>query len=304
MSGTILDNAGAPVRDANATLLRTDRERDRFSGRVDAAGRFVINDVPAGKYLLQAAKTTLDGPPRKGEAISGYLPVTVEGADVEGLVVSIGPGAVVGGHVTFLDGAAPRNQKIAMKVQASPGSSMALASWLSVSDARVSESGTFELADLFLPSTIVAYDIPDGWAVASIRYRGRDVRNVPVRFETDRDPRALEIQLTSKVGELSGKVLGESDTPVTMACIVAVGANAPRPLAVTAFTYAYADSGVFRLPSLPAGAYTVAAVAPSGCVELRESPAVFDELGAQAVTLGVGERRTMDLRLSSLPAKR
>jgi hypothetical protein len=130
------------------------------------------------------------------------------------------------------------------------------------------------------------------------------VRNVAVRFETDRDPRTIEVQLTNQVGELSGAVLDPSGTPVSVACILAVMAGAARPLTLAAFTQGFADAGVYRVAALPAGSYAVAAVPPSGCVGLRENPGLFDQLNAQTVTIAVGERRTLDLRLSTMPGNR
>ena len=205
VSGSVVDAAGALVSDAGVSITHIGGEERGFTGSVDSTGRFTIEGVTPGNYLLQAYTPGRPGRLRKGEAVAGYLPVTVESGDVATLTVQVARGAAVRGRVTFLDGPAPRAGSFEIQVQAAADAPSRL-QWSAVT-AHVDDRLSFELADLFLPSRIVVARLPAGWGLKAIRYRGRDIRNVPVRFESDPDPRALDVQLTSKVAELTGTVL-------------------------------------------------------------------------------------------------
>ena len=108
----------------------------------------------------------------------------------------------------------------------------------SVVTAHVDDRLTFELADLFLPSRIVVVRLPAGWGLKGIRYRGRDIRNISVRFESNPDPRALDVQLTSKVAELTGTVLDGPDARAVVPCVVAVSSDVPASQQTTLFSVA------------------------------------------------------------------
>ena len=304
VSGAIVDAAGAPVRDAGASLTRIGGDDKVFPGVVDSTGRFTIAGVTPGRYVLGAYTPSRLGLPRKGEAIAGYLPVTVDSGNVEGLTVQVARGAVVRGHVTFLDGPAPRAGSYDIQVQAAvDGPSMLRSPTLT---AHVDDRLSFELADLFLPSRIVVARLPAGWGLKAIRYRGRDIHDVPVRFETDPDPRALDVQLTSKVAELTGTVVDGSGAQAIVPCVVALSSDSPSSLPAMAVAPATPDGTRYRFADLPAGEYGIAAVPLWDCSRIREDPAVIEELRPllQQVTLEAGEHRVLDLPLSSLPIKR
>ncbi len=236
--------------------------------------------------------------------MAGYLPVTVESGDVAALTVQVARGAAVRGRVTFLDGPAPRAGSFEIQVQAAADAPSRL-QWSAVT-AHVDDRLSFELADLFLPSRIVVARLPAGWGLKAIRYRGRDIRNMSVRFESDPDPRALDVQLTSKVAELTGTVLDGSDARAVVPCVVAVSSDAPGSQQTTSFAVASWDGTRYRFADLPAGRYGVAAVPSWECSRLWGDRAAIDEFGPllRQMILETGEHRVLDLPLSSLPIKR
>ncbi len=290
--------------DSGASLTRIGGDDRVFAGVVDSAGRFTIAGVTPGKYVLAAYTPNRPGRLRKGEAVAGYVPVSVESGDVEGLTVQLARGAAVRGHVTFLDGPAPRAGSFDIQVQAAADAPSQL-QWSAVT-AHVDDRLSFELADLFLPSRILVARLPAGWGLKAIRYRGRDIRNISVRFESDPDPRALDVQLTSKVAELTGTVLDGPDARAVVPCVVAVSSDAPGSQQTTLFAVASWDGTIYRFADLPAGRYGVAAVPGWECSRLWGDRAAIDEFGPllRQVILETGEHRVLDLPLSSLPIRR
>jgi len=73
-----------------------------YRARIDPDLTFTIEAVPPGRYLAVASTRGV----RDTEPLFGRQSITVSGTDIEGLVLTLTPGATVTGVVRF-DGSAP-----------------------------------------------------------------------------------------------------------------------------------------------------------------------------------------------------
>src|SRR5262245_56268502 len=133
----------------------------------DAAGRFAFLGVPAGSYVVKAYRVAVGlpamrpppppaagGPPIRGvesvappsgpppPSVFGELPVTVGGSNVDGLSISLHPGARLSGRVAF-DGPAPsvaQMQRIQLQIRAANGTLPNVVVTIEA-DGRLSSSG-------------------------------------------------------------------------------------------------------------------------------------------------------------------
>jgi hypothetical protein len=142
--------------------------------------------------------------------------------------------------------------------------------------------------------------------VRSIRYRGGEILDRPKEFEED--PRAIvEIFITSRSAELSGRVLDERGLPEDAARIYCFPADPARWDGYMSGAGRSGKDGAFRMRGLAPGEYLVAAISASDQQALTASDADGKELWlrlsrlAERVTLLDNDRRTLDLRVTPIP---
>ena len=141
ISGTLLNAAGEPSTMGSVKLLPSQRSASVTSVPVGARlmkdGAFEFRNVTAGQYVIQVDRGRRNS---STEGEFGTLPVSVDGADVSGLVLQTSAGSSITGRVTFdsFNGArAPRPGQIDITPvpidpdlsPASPGSADIHADW-------------------------------------------------------------------------------------------------------------------------------------------------------------------------------
>lgn len=289
----------------------------------DAIGRFAFLGVPAGAYVVRAHRVQAAAPmmrfvppaagalPGTGEtalpatgppapALFGELPVTVASEHVDGLSVSLQPGARLVGRVVF-EGAtqptAPQIQRVAVSVRPLSGTVPG------AGDARVDASGAFQ-TNGFPPGRYhinVTPPSPD-WTLASVRVGAvdaggqaftvgsRDVDDVVVTF-TDR-----QITLTGTVRAAESGANPDATVVVFPADAAAWVASGMSPRRVTSGSTSASGTYQIRVP-LP-GDYIVVAVPPdvSPDVDL-DFVKRFASRGVR-VTLASGESKAQALTVS------
>lgn len=89
--GTVVDEAGAPVADAEVNLFGEGMRGRSVDARSDAKGAFAIEGMQPGNYRLMART--------ESHLPAGDVPVELENADVTGIKLTVRAGIVVKGHV-------------------------------------------------------------------------------------------------------------------------------------------------------------------------------------------------------------
>jgi len=231
-----------------------------------------------------------------------FQAIEVTSADVEGLVLMMKKGARVRGILTFEDGAPADLRVERLNVLLRPGVSGGNGP---PAPAPVTPDLKFEAGDLFGPLLVTVSGLPTGAVVRSVRYRGGEILDRPTAFEDD--PRAtIEVLITSRSAELSGRVLDERGLPYEAARIYYFPADSGRWEGYMSGAGRSGKDGAFRVRGLAPGEYLVAAISADDQKALIAGDAHGKELWArlsriaERVTLLDGDRRTVDLRLVSV----
>jgi protocatechuate 3,4-dioxygenase beta subunit len=294
ISGVVLDANGAPVEMPAVSLTHFRVDGSGTTGTSALGGRFVFSGLTPGDYAIEAGSSG-------ATEQRGHLAVTITDSDAEGLVVTLKPGATVAGRIVFEDGPPPPSERaIAVHARAPR-----LMQSPSASPARLEADSSFSLAGLFGPQVLDVRDLPPGWAVKSVRYRGTDITGIPTEFTTDaRYP--VEITLTSRVAVVTGSVTDDSGAPAR-AWVVMLPADRTRRTSIEPFEFVRRNTskGQFTLPGVAAGDYLIAAVDESTMQGLQSRRLPVETLvkHAERVTLVENDRLTMNLRVVRVPER-
>lgn len=306
ISGVVVTTLGAPPENATISFTRFDgSSTNSMRTQLQPSGAFTISNVSPGTYevVAQLGRSSGGSHPDDREPQWGIVQVDVTTANVEGIIIVIKPGVAVKGRVTFEDppqGSTPEPLRIVQRPSRRFGSRPTGTAATSASD------GSFELTGLFGPVVLgIGGPMPPGYVLKSIQFRGRDITHAPVEFDGDPAHR-VDIVLTNRTAEISGRVFDEGGQPVTRAAIVHFPADRATWKTFDDWrSVGVSPDGSYRVTLLPAGDYVVAAV-PLAAFTVLTMPDDIERLAeiGERVTVGEHDRRTVDLRFSSIPPRR
>jgi hypothetical protein len=309
VSGLVVNSSGEIADAPNVWAISLDPD-DSGAYAAGSGGQFTLRGLMPGKYVIKAS---IDDPMplserrrRSVEREAGYATIDVSGADVSGVSVRLTRGRMVNGTMAFEKRAPVPPNRLHLTVQAVEYGPVGIRD--QPPTAVVSDALTFELGPLFeRPVVIGVTGIPEGWVVRSVRFDGHEVRGVPTNFAEVADRGRLEIVLTDRVAEATIRVADEQDNPVRSFTPVVFPVDRrqwtdPR---VGASGVPLRDGTLTLGPLLP-GEYYVAALEPADAFVVARDPARMADLAAvaQRVTLAEGDRRTVNVKITSLPARR
>lgn len=301
ISGRVIDASGAPVTKALLALTQMATNGSRSIGsHLEPGGSFRLVSVQPGDYAIEVTVGGPDRPEERRPVESAFVPLHVDGTDVEDLVIFLRRGVDVHGRVTLEDPSAT--------LPPSPGSGLMPTARLvddrsrgrgSAKTAIVRRDRTFTLEGAFGRRVIGLANVPRGWFVKAVRYDGRDVLDEAVEFKAANGP-SLEVVLSNRGAYLSGRVTDERGNPVPRARLFAIPADVPLPPWLHRGTTSASAAGDFRLGPLRGGEYFIVAL-PSSAPMLQmgqwERVTRLTSV-ADRVTLGDLDERAIDLRLS------
>jgi hypothetical protein len=306
IGGAVIMADGSVPANAMVSMVRFEGSgASGTSAQLQPSGTFALSNVTPGRYELSArigrdsrGPFPDDRPPQWGS-----VPVEITTADAEGLLIVLRPAVTLKGRVVFED---PPQAPLAAPLRISATPVLGVFDRPRAAAATVADDGSFELKDLFGAVTLRADGpAPRGYVLKSTLYRGRDITDIPTEFDGD-PAHDVQVVFTNRTAELSGQVLDDSGTPATRATIIRFPADPARWKAQPRFTVgAVSRSGAYRIGLLAAGEYFVVAVSPEEYRALS-LPDDYDRLAAVAerVTLLENDRRTADLRLTSVPPRK
>jgi hypothetical protein len=168
-------------------------------------------------------------------------------------------------------------------------------------------SGTFTLAGVTpgrftLRATVPGVAVQAGapaWSVASVVMGGQDVTDLPIEIGTV-DPPPVIVTFTDRVSTLSGLVTAAAGQAGSDYFVVVLPVDSAyvAPLSRRIKSTRPGLDGHYEFVGLPPGEYGLAAITDLDPSDLQDS-SVLAELAAHAahVTLGLGEKKTFDLKL-------
>ncbi len=303
VSGRVLNEAGTLARNAQVMLVRIERlgSSSGSDGVVMDNGVFTVKGIVPGEYLIRA--TVGGGGNSTDYAVEqGALPLRVESSDVTGLVLATSRGASVRGRVS-VRGTLPASALRRLRVQASPDTSAAALPFERPPVAVVNDDGTFELTQLFGHLVMTANELPDGWFVKTVMYRGVDITDQLNEFVTSPDRDSLQIVIGNRAAHVTAHVRDADGKTVPSAVVLLIAADPTRRRRPNIAGRRWGDDAIELGPHRP-GDYLAVAVLPDDARRIWSEPGVLSAIAKSAVpvTLREDERRTLDLRLLSLPS--
>ena len=305
VSGTVLDAAGVPAEGASVTLGRRSgtSTTTNYPLPIWAGAQFLARGVSPGEYFIAASggRAVDTGQIERQYA---YVPLTVGASDVAGLTIRLAAPVTLAGHVTVADGA-PLPGGTTLTVQAALVDRVASAFNRAVPTGVVRDDLTFELTGIVGAATISCSGLPAGWIVDAVRYRGADVTDLA--FTPAGDTRSLDVAVSSRGAMVSGTIVGSESAAGRNAIVWLFPVDAARQVAGTGGRVTLATvGGRFALDAVRAGEYYVVAVDAAPWQSARAAATPWDRLArvADRITLGEGDRRTIDVRLAIVPEER
>jgi len=306
VAGKMVDSAGAPTTGGTVQLMPSQRSTSVISvpigARILPDGQFEFANVAPGAYVIQAYRGRSKG---WIEGEFGTLPVSVNGADLTGLILHTSSGSSITGRVTFdtFNGSKPpaasaiELSPIPIDFDLSPPNNWAVA--------EIHTDWSFDIEGVNGPRRLQLTRVPPGWALKEIRVNRLDATDRPLPFgRTDQSLSGVEVVLTDRISEVSGTIADVGAKPVAGARLVAFSIDRDRwyPASRYVRTAAAGSDGAFTLSGLPFGTYYAAAVArlPAEGEDAWRDPAFLESLRSRAstVTLGEAQKISLSLRLA------
>ncbi len=270
------------------------------SGQVRPDGTFCIAGVPPGDYTLRAM-----GPGMNTPAESSMARVTVSGQDISGVQLAPQQPLTATGRIVLEGGTAaggslkPETIQVMMQ-PVSPEDMMG--SFIGGPPPHPRDDFSFEVKVLPGKVNVRAFVQDQTWMLKSVRLRGVDVTDSGVDVTPDADLSEMEIVLTSRRSEISGLVTNARGEKVTNYTVIFFPRDRSRWQGASRyFGIARPDQeGRFKVRTLPPADYQAVAV------EYVENGQWTDpdylegiQQSATNVTIGEGETKTLDLKLST-----
>jgi protocatechuate 3,4-dioxygenase beta subunit len=215
-------------------------------------GRFVFNGVAPGRYLIRARGQT----DAQATSLFAVYSVEVFGEDVDGIQMTLRPGATLDGLVLVEPAQGTKPPKLtSLRVRAPLVDGNGFGDSLS---GTVQANGGYTLRGVIKGDHQLVVDgLEAPWIVKSVRYRGSDITDLQLTVDEREQLRDVRIVITDRSAEVSGVVQNPRKLPVANTGVL-VCSEVPvfwmrtsRRLRVT-----YTDqNGRWRISGLPPGEY-------------------------------------------------
>ena len=304
--GVIFGPDGGPAR--GTQLLLTSAEvmgrtpGPPLAGRGDRDGYFEVNNVPPGRYTLQARQ----GRGRRGsEQVFASQEITVDGQDITGLTLMLRHGAEIRGTITFDSNQMPDLAALErLLVTTSPLNPTPLER-RGGSDAGVEADGSFVLSDIGAGQRLIRMNrLPNDLQLKSVYVEGRDLIDTPLDFGAGQTVSGVRLVLTDQITELTGMVHDDRGDALTEFTVIAFSTDDAlwQPQSRHIQASRPDQNAHYRIRGLPPGDYLLSAVE---VVEEGEwfDPRLLGDLRRRAarVSLRDGEHMSLNLGLAAAP---
>jgi 5-hydroxyisourate hydrolase-like protein (transthyretin family) len=279
-----------PASDTSSVVA--EQPMSNYLSSTDKSGRWSFSNVPDGSYRL-FVQTKQGGEPTEPRFVDMKQDLTVDGSDVEDLLIEVGGGARVSGVVILEEGKSSTPQHITVTATSyTPPANAALV---------LDETGKFVLTAAPVGEIDVsAFVSPeDQFYVKSIEANGRDLLRNKINLADGDDVRDVRIVISAGVGVITGRVLAQAgDKPVAgVELMLRRTGDDKLRLFGGKLTATTDDRGTFTLSAAP-GTYLVIAWRPAdGPWALTKAMDKAKREQGTGITLSPNDRKEIDIRL-------
>ena len=287
--GTTLTSTGEPFQ--GGIRMRASRRSATAAADVGAItradGSFEFPNVPPGEYVLEGSKNNE----------LGWQVVSVNGTDLEGVVVQTMPGSDISGRVTFEGAATPNRRRL--ELAAIPADSDFAGRGAAQAD--IHDDFTFHIGPVLGPRRL----LPLHCRLGHPPLDGQDVTDAVMAFgRPNQSLRDVEIVLTDVVTHLSGRVADSRGAPGADCTVIVFPVDEDRRYDGSRFfaTVRPAQDGAIDLAGLPEGTYFVSAVdrLPEGSgisEDAWQDPELLETAARKAVRVTLQQGQTVSVTL-------
>ena len=299
ITGTAVDSQGRPFVGMVMAMPRGDSMMMMFGppGQTKPDGSFSISSLAPGTYVLQTQGGGPDGD-------SASTEVTISGDDVNGIRLVASKPSRATGRVVVDPAAAQSLRPSALRVMVQPVVfDMPMMGGMT-GPAAVNDDLTFELKSRPGKMKIALAGPMTGWSIRAVRYRDIDVTDSGIEFRANEDITDIELELTNRVTDLSGVVTNGRGAVVKDYSVIVFPQDRDKWTPNSRYTRLGRpdQDGRFKLNGLPPGDYHVVAldyVDPNDWTEPEYLERVRSK--ATSVTIGEGEMKSVDLKITTAP---
>jgi Carboxypeptidase regulatory-like domain len=257
VSGTVLNAAGTAVVGESVTLSHEvlGPEGGSISPSSNTAttgpdGRFSLNNVQAGEYVLGARSAASNDQP----AQETRQMLQVAGGDIDGLVIVTGGGGTVRGQVASDDGT-PVPGVDRFTVRARP------LNWMWTTVGRVNADGTFEMKGVIGSVVLSIGTLTGDWTLKTVEHNGRNLADAPIDVRHGEMLNGVRVVLTNRPTHVRGGLLDEKQQPSDGTVVIfPEDPSRWREDSRTVRAARPDQKGEFSIKGLPPGKYLIAAV--------------------------------------------
>jgi len=255
---------------------------------------FTIEAVPPGRYVAVASTRGV----RDIEPLFARQNITVSGTDIEGLVLTLTPGATITGTVRFEGSGAP--------VESSRNVNVGLMTFdqsiTGTGNTSVNSDGTLHMRNIPPGRHALRVGTPKGWTVKAATLDGRDVADEIFDVKGGQTITGLEIVLSDRAAQVAGIVKADGDATGTTVILFPADSARWVPQSRSILTAQVDREGRYTIEGLPPGDYLISAIEDAEPGEWFD-PAFLQAIsgGAARIALNEGSRETKDLKLLQVP---
>ena len=228
VSGVATDSQGKPFTRVSLSEEVRGLGGASFRGgpnvTVGADGSFTALNVPPGEYTLSASRS---GPTETHPEVA-LMYITVEGQDIENIVLTGSTGGTVTGKIVSEDGTLPKPSTLFINVYEQYRSQpppVLLGAFRTSDGGGVREDGSFNVEHVFGRARFTV-TVPDGWMLKKVLHEGRDITDKIIELRSGEHLTGVEVHITNRVTELAGQVVNDKAVPVGEATVLVYPANA------------------------------------------------------------------------------
>jgi hypothetical protein len=303
VSGIVVGPDGSPAVGGSITLSPDDGTSSarylgaNYGSGIRPDGSFMIMNVPPGRYVAFAR-----GQDRRAqEPLFAQQNVSVSGADVTGVALSLAPGQTVSGTVTVDAGSGAAGALTRVRVSLTPLSSLPIPT---PPASGVLLDGGFSLTPVVAGNYLVRVSgLPQNFSLKAAYYGSRDVADLPLEVRAGQHVGGVNVVISDRVTDISGTVPDADGQLLSDYTVVAFSTDAStwRPQSRFIQVGRPDANGQFRIRGLPPGDYMIVALDD---VESGEwfDPAFLNSARRDAirVSLSDGDTKSVELKLSML----
>ena len=304
VSGQLVASDSKPLLNGAVTMTPAQNEGAPIVPPQDitllADGRFSFGRVAPGHYQIRARGQTAGG----GSALFAVFGVLVDGRDVEGIQMTLRPGATMDGRVAVeaKDAAAPPAfSTLTVRAPFTDGNTFG-----DVPAGVVESDGTFSIRGIMTGKHQIVVDgLRPPWTLKQVSRQGADMTDVPVDVIEGEQFRDVRVVLTDVSSAVTGTVRDANGDPAANVGVV-VFSETPTFWMRTSRRVRVASTGAdgrFQIIGLPAGQY-LAAASPTIDESIRGRRSRLQAFASVAthLTLDADDgRANVDLRVIAAP---